>query len=130
MGDPVLQGAMGDGDADHLLDRILRNALGGDSAPKGGNVKSEVNIKSEGPGVKKEVGIKSEHMKNELGYVKGEDKDKVKGEVKGENVKGENVKSENVKGENAKREAVKGEVKGEHVKGEIKGEIKGEHVKS
>merc|ERR1719464_1704803 len=53
----------GDGDADHLLDRILRNALGGDkpadSSVKSEQVKREVKgeVKSE---VKNEAMIKSE----------------------------------------------------------------------
>lgn len=47
----------GEGDADHLLDRILRNALGGsDSAAAGDAVKSE--------GAKKE--LKSEQLKREV----------------------------------------------------------------
>merc|ERR1719464_1474461 len=59
----------GDGDADHLLDRILRNALGGDKP-------SEATVKNE--------------------QVKRECKNEVKGEVKGE-VKTETlVKSEHV----------------------------------
>jgi len=113
---------MADGDADLLLDRILRNALGTDApdAKAGANVKNEVTVKSE-TNVKKEVGIKSEHYKDST--IKNE------GLAKGEAVKGEGVKGEGVKNESAKTEAGKKEIKGE-VKGEMKGEIKGEKVKS
>eukprot|EP00747_Dinoflagellata_sp_TGD_P164198 gnl/TRDRNA2_/TRDRNA2_183775_c0_seq1.p1 gnl/TRDRNA2_/TRDRNA2_183775_c0~~gnl/TRDRNA2_/TRDRNA2_183775_c0_seq1.p1 ORF type:complete len:351 (+),score=78.62 gnl/TRDRNA2_/TRDRNA2_183775_c0_seq1:101-1153(+) len=92
--------ASGDGgvisdSADHLLDRILRNAVGG--------------------GTKTEAGVKGEHgVKSEKGVIKVEG-------VKGESVKGENVKGENVKGENVKGEAMKAEgqlVKAEGVKSE------------
>mmetsp|Transcript_59742 Transcript_59742/g.155126 ORF Transcript_59742/g.155126 Transcript_59742/m.155126 type:complete len:333 (-) Transcript_59742:88-1086(-) len=71
----------GDGDADHLLDRILRNALGGDKGDDG--VKGE--------GVKGE-GVKGEGAKNEAkGEAKGESKNElalktelaIKNEVKG-----------------------------------------------
>jgi len=102
----------GDGDADLLLDTILRNALGGDD---GGSVKKD-GTKSEGTkkeGVKGEV--KGEHpIKSEKLALKGEG-------AKGENAKGENAKGENVKGEGAKREGLKME----GVKGE--GGVKGEH---
>mmetsp|Transcript_23964 Transcript_23964/g.44461 ORF Transcript_23964/g.44461 Transcript_23964/m.44461 type:complete len:361 (+) Transcript_23964:49-1131(+) len=74
-----------DGDADGLLDRILRNALGTDD-PKD-SVKKE-GVKKEG--VKNEKGIKQEQLA--LEGVKGEG-------VKGEGVKGEGVKGEGVKGE-------------------------------
>jgi len=58
----------GDGDADHLLDRILRNALGG----------GQDSIKKEG-GVKNEAGVKSENLKKEV-----KNEANIKGEVKGE----------------------------------------------
>jgi len=106
----------GDGDADLLLDTILRNALGGPDDGKKGDAKSE--------SAKKEA-MKGEGVKGE--NVKGEPKVKAeqfptKGEgTKGENAKGENSKREGTKNEGAKVEAVKGE----GVKGE--GGVKGEH---
>eukprot|EP00929_Paragymnodinium_shiwhaense_P093675 TRINITY_DN5389_c0_g1_i1.p1 TRINITY_DN5389_c0_g1~~TRINITY_DN5389_c0_g1_i1.p1 ORF type:complete len:313 (+),score=87.96 TRINITY_DN5389_c0_g1_i1:109-1047(+) len=90
---------MGEGDADQLLDRILRNALGEGSANAGSQVKQE--------GVKNEPGVKKEGVKSEPKI-----KTEIKGEVKGEKVKGEKVKSE-----------IKGEIKGEAgIKSEIKKE--------
>jgi len=112
---PDIEAIVGDGDADLLLDTILRNALGGPDDGKKDGAKSE--------GAKKE-GAKSENVKGE--NVKGEPK--VKNEL---NTKGEATKGENAKGEGSKKEGAKGEnAKGENVKGEgVKGEagIKGEH---
>lgn len=50
-----------EGDADHLLDRILRNALGGAEAIKKEVVKREV----KGEIIKTEIVVKSEHVKRE-----------------------------------------------------------------
>lgn len=64
--------ASGEGDADHLLDRILRNALG-DAA----GVAPQANVKKEGSGVKQEDAmvkkeIKSENLKQEHPTIKRE----------------------------------------------------------
>jgi len=113
---PDIEAVAGDGDADLLLDTILRNALGTDDGGKKDGVKGE--------GAKKE-GVKGEGVKGE--NVKGEPK--IKSEM---NTKGESTKGENAKGENSKREGTKGEggaknegLKGENIKGE--GGVKGEH---
>jgi len=89
-------GEAGDGDADHLLDRILRNALGGPGD------------KAKGEGFKGEAakgeGAKSEGSKKEA---KGEAKGEAKTEVKNEAVKSEKaVKNEIV----VKRELGGGEI--------------------
>lgn len=112
---PDVEAVGGDGgDADLLLDTILRNALGGGDDAKKDGVKGE-SAKKEG--VKGET-VKGEHpIKSEQLTLKGES---TKGEkTKGENAKGENAKGENAKGENAKREGaklegVKSDIKGEH----------------
>jgi len=108
---PDVEAVGGDGgDADLLLDTILRNALGGgDDAKKGDGVKGE-SAKKEG--VKGET-VKGEHpIKSEQLTLKGES---TKGEkTKGENAKGENAKGENAKREGAKLEGVKSDIKGEH----------------
>jgi len=107
----------GDGDADNLLDRILRNALGtGDDSVKKDGAKAE--------------GVKGEGVKGE--GVKGE---KVKGEksIKSEQLALESCKSDGAKGEGSKLEGGKRESSKNEIKGEtgVKGEIKGEHrVKS
>jgi len=76
--------AAGEGDADHLLDRILRNALGG----PGDKAKGEA-FKGEAA---KGEGAKSEQSKKEA---KGESKNEAKKEVKNEAVKKETaVKNE------------------------------------
>lgn len=54
--------AIPEGDADHLLDRILRNALGGQQEVKKEVVKREV----KGEIIKTEIVVKSEHVKREL----------------------------------------------------------------
>eukprot|EP00929_Paragymnodinium_shiwhaense_P093676 TRINITY_DN5389_c0_g2_i1.p2 TRINITY_DN5389_c0_g2~~TRINITY_DN5389_c0_g2_i1.p2 ORF type:complete len:316 (+),score=89.72 TRINITY_DN5389_c0_g2_i1:92-1039(+) len=91
---------MGEGDADQLLDRILRNALGEGSSGGSSQVKQE--------GVKNEPGVKKEGVKSEPKI-----KTEIKGEIKGENVKGEKVKGEKVKGEIKGEPGIKSELKKE-----------------
>lgn len=98
---------MGDGDADQLLDRILRNALGEGGGAPGAQVKQE-GVKNE-PNVKKE-GVKSEpKVKTEKGVVKGEVKGEIKGEIKGEKVKGEIKGEPGIKSELKKETTIKRE---------------------
>lgn len=114
---PDCEAIAGDGDADNLLDAILRNALGtSDDSVKKDGAKSE--------GTKKE-GVKGERVKGEH-PIKQEKCLALKGEAaKGDPAKGENAKGEKPKGEGAKTEGAKLEgVKRQDVKGEVG--IKGE----
>jgi len=91
---------MGEGDADQLLDRILRNALGEGSSAPGSQVKQE--------GVKNEPGVKKEGVKSEP-KVKTEIKSEIKGEIKGEKVKGEIKGEPGIKNEMKKETTIKRE---------------------